>query len=63
MVTCTDMNAQDKGKLSLCLTTHHAKKTYLGGGGTAPRFLDLGTRRKCYQIHTLYRMKEPPMPV
>jgi hypothetical protein len=31
-------------KLSLCLTKHHAMKTYWGSGGIAPRSLDLGTR-------------------
>jgi hypothetical protein len=33
-----------KVKLSLCLTKHHAMKTYWGSGGIAPRILDLGTR-------------------
>jgi hypothetical protein len=33
-----------KGKVSLCLTKHHAMKTYWGSGGLAPRILDLGTR-------------------
>jgi hypothetical protein len=33
-----------KVKLSLCLTKHHAMKTYWGNGGIAPRILDLGTR-------------------
>jgi hypothetical protein len=33
-----------KVKLSLCLTKHHAMKTYLGSGGIPPRILDLGTR-------------------
>jgi hypothetical protein len=31
-------------KLSLCLTKHHAMKTYWENGCTAPRILDLGTR-------------------
>jgi hypothetical protein len=31
-------------KLSLCLTKHHAMKTYWGSGGIAPHILDLGTR-------------------
>jgi hypothetical protein len=30
--------------LSLCLTKHHAMKTYWGSGGIAPRILDLGTK-------------------
>jgi hypothetical protein len=33
-----------KVKLSLCLTKHHAMKTYWGSGGIAPRILGLGTR-------------------
>jgi hypothetical protein len=33
-----------KVKLSLCLTKHHAMKTYWRSGGIAPRILDLGTR-------------------
>jgi hypothetical protein len=33
-----------KVKLTLCLTKHHAMKTYWGSGGIAPRILDLGTR-------------------
>jgi hypothetical protein len=33
-----------KVKLSLCLTKHHAMKTYWGSGGTAPLILDLGMR-------------------
>jgi hypothetical protein len=32
-----------KVKFFLCLTKHHAMKTYWGGG-IAPRILDLGTR-------------------
>jgi hypothetical protein len=37
-----------KVKLSLCLTKHHAMKTYWGSGSgrVAPRILDLGTRWK-----------------
>jgi hypothetical protein len=33
-----------KVQLSLCLTKHHAMKTYWGSGGIAPRILDPGTR-------------------
>jgi hypothetical protein len=33
-----------KVKLSLCLTKHHAMKTYWGSRGIAPGILDLGTR-------------------
>jgi hypothetical protein len=32
-----------KVKLSLCLTKHHAMKTYRGSGCTSPCILDLGT--------------------
>jgi hypothetical protein len=37
-------NGMNVVKLSLCLTKHHAMKTYTGSGGIAPRILDLGTR-------------------
>jgi hypothetical protein len=37
-------NGKGKVKLSLCLTKHHAMKTYWGSGGIAPRIIDLGTR-------------------
>jgi flagellar basal body-associated protein FliL len=33
-----------KVKLSLCITQHHAMKTYRGSGGIAPCILDCGTR-------------------
>jgi hypothetical protein len=33
-----------KVELSLCLTKHHAMKTYWGSGGIALSILDLGTR-------------------
>jgi hypothetical protein len=35
-----------KVKLSLCLTKHHAMKTYWGSGGISPRILEFGTRWK-----------------
>jgi hypothetical protein len=35
---------KSKGKVVLCLTKHHAMKTYWGSGAIAPRILDLGTR-------------------
>jgi hypothetical protein len=35
-----------KVKLSLCLTKHHAMKTYCRSGGIAPCIIDLGTRQK-----------------
>jgi hypothetical protein len=39
-------NGKDKAKvkLSLCLTKHHAMKTYWGSEGVAPCILDLDTR-------------------
>jgi hypothetical protein len=33
-------------KVSLCLTDYHIIKPYWGGGGIAPRILDLGVRRR-----------------
>jgi hypothetical protein len=33
-----------KVKLYLCLSKHHAMKTYWGSGVIAPRILDLGIR-------------------
>jgi hypothetical protein len=33
-----------KVKLSLCLTKHHAVKTYWGSGGISPCILNLGAR-------------------
>jgi hypothetical protein len=33
-----------KVKLYLCLTKHHAMKTYWGSGDIAPHILDLGIR-------------------
>jgi hypothetical protein len=39
-------NNNDKVNLSLCLTKHHAMKTYWGSGGIASRILDLGTVRR-----------------
>jgi hypothetical protein len=38
------MNVKIKVKFLLCLTKHHAIKTYWGSGGIAPRILVLGTR-------------------
>jgi len=37
----------------LCLTEHHAMKTYWEGGCIIPRILDLGTRQ-CYLSTALY---------
>jgi hypothetical protein len=34
----------DKRKFPLCLTKHHATKTYRGSGGIAPHILNLDTR-------------------
>jgi hypothetical protein len=41
-----------KVKLSLCLTKHHAMKTYWGSGCIAPLILDLGTRWRWVVIFT-----------
>jgi hypothetical protein len=38
------MSLMVKTKSSLCLTKHHAMKTYWGSGGIAPRIVDFGTR-------------------
>jgi hypothetical protein len=43
-LTGDDKKRWKKVKLSLCLTKHHAMKTYWGSGGIAPRITDLGTR-------------------
>jgi hypothetical protein len=42
--TCGTHGGGVKVKLPLCLTKHHAMKTYWRSGGIAPRILDLGTR-------------------
>jgi hypothetical protein len=39
--------------LLLCLTKHHAMKTYWWNGGIAPRILNLGTRWRWVVIFTL----------
>jgi hypothetical protein len=56
-----------KVKLFLCLTKHHAMKTYWGSGDVTPRILDFGTRwRMCGQFHALAALppgKEPSVPV
>jgi len=57
---------QKKIRLSLCLTKHHALKTYWGSGGTAPRILELGIRWRCGQLHVpaaLPQRKEPLVPI
>jgi len=55
-----------KVKLSLCLTKHHAMKTYWSSGGRAPRILHFGTRRKKMISFTLWplhcRGKSPRHP-
>jgi len=46
-----------------CLTKHHAMKTYLGSGGTAPRIINLGTRWRCVVSFTprpLYPRRKNP---
>jgi hypothetical protein len=40
----TVINHVKKVKMSLCLTKHHAMRTYWGSGSIAPRILNLGTR-------------------
>jgi hypothetical protein len=40
------LKVKGKCKLSLCLTKHHAMKTYWGSGSTDSRILDLGIREK-----------------
>jgi hypothetical protein len=52
-----------KVKLLLCLTEHHAMKTYGGSGDIAPRILDLGTRRRWVVSFTprpLYPQRKSP---
>jgi hypothetical protein len=39
------LEGKGKGKISVCLTKHHAMKTYWGSAGMVPRILYLGTRR------------------
>jgi len=52
-----------KVKLSLCLTKHHAMKTYWGIGSIAPRILDLSTRwRAPAAKNHVGRMSEDRMP-
>jgi hypothetical protein len=49
--------------LSLCLTKHHAMKTYWGSWGVAPRILDLGTRWRWVVSFTpwpLYLQRKSP---
>jgi hypothetical protein len=50
-------------KLSLCLTKHHAMKTYWGSGGIAPHILDLDTRWSwvvSFTFRQLYPQGESP---
>jgi hypothetical protein len=44
IITTTTTTTIKVNVQSLCLTKHHAMKTYCGSGGIAPRVLDLGTR-------------------
>jgi hypothetical protein len=47
MKGCCEHGNKPSGSMkvkSLCLTKHHAMKTYWGSEGIAPRILDLGTR-------------------
>jgi hypothetical protein len=62
---CAAPNTYSKVKLSLCLTKHHAMKTYWGSGGIAPRILDFGTRWRWVVSFTplpLYPQGKPPVP-
>jgi hypothetical protein len=47
-----------KVKFSLCLTKHHAMKTYWGSGGIAPLILDLGTRWR-WEVNCMPRPLHP----
>jgi hypothetical protein len=53
-------NGVDYKNLSLCLTEHHAIKTYRGSGGIAPRILDLSTRWRWVTSFTLYPQGKSP---
>jgi hypothetical protein len=50
-------------KLSLCLTKHHAQKTYWGSGGIDPRIFNRGTRQRRVASFTprppYHRVKNP----
>jgi hypothetical protein len=54
------IKAKVKVKLSLCLTKHHAMKTYWGSGSIAPRILDLGTRVVSFTHRPLYPQGKSP---
>jgi hypothetical protein len=52
-----------KMKFSLCLTNHHARKTYSGSVGIAPRNLDFGTRWRwvvSFTLRPLYPQGKSP---
>jgi aspartate oxidase len=54
---CKAVKIKVKVKLSLCLTKHHAMRTYWGSGGIAPRI---------YLPHAVAALppgQEPPVPI
>jgi hypothetical protein len=58
-----DKTIEVKVKLTLCLTKHHAMKTYWGSGSIAPRILDLGTRWRwvvSFTTRPLYHRERAP---
>jgi hypothetical protein len=63
MVPQPNTTVKVKVKLSLCLTKHHAMKTYWRGEGIAPRILDHGTKRRLvvsFTSRSLYRRGNSP---
>jgi len=64
-VTGSETRHMQKVKLSLCLTKHHAKKTYWRSGGIALGILNLGTRWRwvvTFILRPLYRRVRAPVP-
>jgi hypothetical protein len=56
-------NCASSTSFPLCLTKHHAMKTYWGSGGVAPRILNLGARWRwvvSFMTHTLYVRRNNP---
>jgi len=56
------LKAKVKVKLYPVINKHHARKPYVGNGGTAPRILNLG-RGKRPQVQTGYEAGWTPEPV
>jgi hypothetical protein len=57
------ISANQIWSVSLCLTKHHAMRTYWGSGGIATHILDLGTRWRwvvSFTIRQLYPQKKVP---